>query len=103
MRSASALPPISSASPSFVSHVAPAAERSSYQGAYSLCWAGASLIAPVVGPAARQHLGATAMWCGAAALAAAAAAGHAVLTRRAEADPEESLRAPDPLRSNATR
>jgi hypothetical protein len=43
------------------------------------------------------------MWCGAAALAAAAAAGHAVFTRRAEADPEDSLRAPDPLRSNATR
>lgn len=93
----------SSASPSYVSHVAPAAERSSYQGAYSLCWAGASLLAPVVGPSARQHLGATAMWCGAAALAAAAAVGHAVFTRRAEAAPEEPLREPDPLRSTASR
>jgi MFS family permease len=84
----------SSASPSYVSHVAPAAERSSYQGAYALCWAAASLIAPVAGPSARQHLGATAMWCGAAALAALAALGHAVFTRRAEAAPQDALRAP---------
>ncbi|MFO0629053.1 MAG: MFS transporter [Polyangiales bacterium] len=74
-----------SASPSYVSHVAPTAQRSSYQSAYSLCWAGASLLAPVVGPSARQHLGAAAMWCGAAALAAVSVAGHAVFTRRAEA------------------
>lgn len=73
-----------SASPTFVAHIAPPDRRASYQGAYSLCWAAASLLAPVLGPGARQHFGSRAMWLGASAIALASAAGHAVFTRRAE-------------------
>lgn len=74
----------SGAAPSYVAHVAPTARRGAYQGAYSLCWAGASLLAPLAGPAARARFGATAMWLGAALLAGLAALAHATLTRRAE-------------------
>lgn len=75
----------SGASPTFVAHVAPTERRGTYQGAYSLCWAGASLLAPLVGPAARERFGGAPMWYAAAGLCVAAAAIHAVFTRRAEA------------------
>lgn len=77
----------SSAAPSYVAHVAPASQRSGYQGAYSLCWAAASLLAPMLGPSVRQRCGPSALWMGAAALAATSMLGHAVFTRRAEAPP----------------
>lgn len=75
-----------SASPTFVAHIAPPARRAAYQGAYSLCWAAASLLAPVIGPGLRQWAGSSAMWFGAALVAGASAVGHAVFTRRAERD-----------------
>ncbi len=74
----------SGAAPSYVALVAPADRKGTWQGAYSLCWAAASLTAPLVGPWARQSFGAPAMWQGGAALCAVAALLHATATRRAE-------------------
>lgn len=75
----------SGAAPSFVTHVAPPDRRGTYQGAYSLCWAGASMLAPLVGPWLRERFGGLVMWGAAAALSAFAAAMHMAFTRRAEA------------------
>ncbi len=74
----------SGAAPALVTHVAPPDRRGTYQGAYSLCWAGASMLAPLVGPGLRERFGGPVMWGAAAALSALAAGMHAVLTRRAE-------------------
>jgi MFS family permease len=74
----------SSAAPTYVAHIAPAHRRGAYQGVYSLCWAGASLLAPLIGPAVRARFGGPLMWHGAAGLCVAAAVVHAVFTRRAE-------------------
>jgi MFS family permease len=74
----------SSAAPTFVAHIAPPSRRGTFQGAYSLCWAGASLLAPLIGPAMRQRLGGAVMWHSGAALCAVAAALHLLGTRRAE-------------------
>lgn len=74
----------SGAAPTYVAHVAPADRKGTWQGAYSLCWAFASLTAPLVGPWVRQSYGASAMWLGGAALCALAALLHATATRRAE-------------------
>lgn len=79
----------SGAAPSFVTHVAPPDRRGTYQGAYSLCWAGASLLAPLLGPGLRGRFGGAVMWTAAAAVSACAALLHAVLTRRAEAAGDE--------------
>lgn len=73
------------AAPTFVARVSPAALRGSYQGAYSLCWAAAGMLAPLLGPWALRRHGAHAMWTAAALVALVAAALHATLTRRAEA------------------
>ena len=40
----------SGAAPAFVAHIATPELRGSYQGAYSLCWAMASVVAPLLGP-----------------------------------------------------
>ncbi len=74
----------SGAAPSYVAHVAPADRKGTWQGAYSLCWAAASLAGPLVGPWAQQRYGAPAMWTSGAALCALAALLHATATRRAE-------------------
>jgi MFS family permease len=74
----------SSAAPTFVTHVAPPSRRGTYQGAYSLCWAGASLLAPLVGPALRARHGGAAMWLAGAGLCALAVVIHAMGTRRSE-------------------
>ncbi len=75
----------SSAAPAFVAHIAPADRRGTYQGAYSLCWAAASLVAPLGGPALLQRWGSAAMWHVGAAMCALALAIHVTRTRRAEA------------------
>ena len=74
----------SGAAPAFVTQVAPPHRRGTYQGAYSLCWAGASLLAPLAGPGLRARFGGPAMWVTGAALCALAAVVHALGTRRAE-------------------
>jgi MFS family permease len=74
----------SGAAPAFVTQVAPPHRRGTYQGAYSLCWAGASLLAPLGGPALRARYGGAAMWVTGAGLCALAALVHALGTRRAE-------------------
>ena len=77
----------SSAAPTFVAHIAPPARRGTYQGAYSLCWAGASLLAPLLGPAVRQRFGGAVMWHVGAGLGVLAALLHLLGTRRAERAP----------------
>ncbi|MFO0648171.1 MAG: MFS transporter [Polyangiales bacterium] len=72
------------AAPTFVALVAPVDRRGTWQGAYSLTWAGASLLAPLLGTAARQHLGAPTMWRLGVASCALAGVLHATLTRSAE-------------------
>jgi MFS family permease len=74
----------SGAAPTFVALVAPTDLRGTFQGAHSLVWACASLLAPLLGPALRVRFGATALWHGAAALCALAAVLHALGTRAAE-------------------
>ena len=75
----------SSAAPTFVAGISPPDRRGAYQGAYSFCWAGASLLAPLVGPAVRQRMGSAVLWHACAALCGVAAAIHLLGTRRAEA------------------
>lgn len=75
----------SGAAPTYVALVAPTDRRGIWQGAYSLVWAGASLLAPLVGTQARQRLGAPTMWGLGVVLCLVAAALHATLTRQAEA------------------
>ncbi len=74
----------SGASPTFVTHVAPPDRRGTYQGAFSLCWASASMLAPLLGPGLRERFGGPVMWGAAATVSALAAGMHAVFTRRAE-------------------
>lgn len=76
----------SGAAPAFVAHVAPVERRGTYQGAYSLCWAAASLLAPLAGPGLRARFGSGVMWLAGAAVCALALAVHATGTRRAEGD-----------------
>lgn len=77
----------SSAAPAFVAHISPPARRGTYHGAYSSCRAGASLLAPLVGPGLRERYGSSVMWHAGAGLCAAAALLHLVGTRRAEGVP----------------
>ncbi len=86
------------AAPTFVSLVAPADRRGTWQGAYSLSWAGASLLAPLLGTAARQRLGAPTMWSLGVASCALAAVLHATLTRRAERDAKAATERPGSAR-----
>jgi predicted MFS family arabinose efflux permease len=74
----------STASPTYVASIAPTDRRASYQGAYSLCWASASLLGPLLGPKACAYFGDATAWRLGAALCAAAALMHATVTRRAE-------------------
>jgi MFS family permease len=74
----------STASPTYVASIAPSDRRASYQGAYSLCWASASLLGPLLGPRACERFGDAVAWRLGAALCAAAALMHATVTRRAE-------------------
>ncbi len=64
-----------------VAELSPAHLRGRYQGAYSLAWGVASCLAPVLGPAVLQALGARALWMGCLLLALAVALGQVALGR----------------------
>jgi predicted MFS family arabinose efflux permease len=81
----------SAAAPTYVASIAPADRRASYQGAYSLCWAAASLLGPLLGPRAAARFGDATAWRLGAAVCAVAAVLHATVTRRAEASPGLNL------------
>lgn len=74
----------SGAAPTYVASIAPPDRRASYQGAYSLCWAAASLLGPLLGARACAAFGDAAAWRLGAALCAVAALLHVTVTRRAE-------------------
>lgn len=74
----------SSAAPGYVAHVSPPDRRGVWQGAWSLLWAGATLVAPLAGTALRDRAGPRALWLAASVAALVSAALHATLTRRAE-------------------
>jgi MFS family permease len=79
--------PIASA---LVAGLSPEHLRGRYQGAYSLSWGIASCIAPVLGPATLQALGARALWAGCLLIALVVALGQVALGRardRAETRP----------------
>jgi MFS family permease len=58
--------------------LAPVALRGRYQGVFNLSWSAAGFLAPIVGAAAFQYLGNTALWLGCFALAAIAAVLHLI-------------------------
>ncbi len=70
--------PIASA---LVAGLSPEHLRGRYQGAYSLSWGIASCIAPVLGPATLQALGARALWAGCLLIALVVALGQVALGR----------------------
>ena len=62
--------------PSVVADLAPSALRGRYQGVFGFSFATAALVAPLVGGAVYQHLGATTLWLGCALLSFATGAAH---------------------------
>ncbi len=59
-----------------VADLAPPDLRGRYQGAFSMCWGVAFVLAPVVGGRVLTRFGPTALWLGCLAVAAAVAGGH---------------------------
>ena len=66
----------SSIGPAVVADLSPAAMRGRYQGAFTLTFSGAALVAPVAGGWVYDHLGQTVLWLGCGVLCGAAAVGH---------------------------
>ncbi|MFJ7270681.1 MDR family MFS transporter [Streptomyces sp. NPDC099050] len=77
-----------------VARLSPTHGRGRYQGMYTLSWAMASLIAPLMAGFAIEHFGAAWLWGATAALGTIAAAGYWLLMRglsQAEASPAEAV------------
>ncbi|OIJ63544.1 MDR family MFS transporter [Streptomyces mangrovisoli] len=68
-----------------VVRLAPAQGRGRYQGFYTLSWAVAALVAPLMSGAVIDHLGAGWLWAMCAAVAVVAALGYGLLMRRVPA------------------
>lgn len=66
----------SSIGPAVVADLSPATMRGRYQGAFTLTFSGAALVAPVAGGWVYDHLGQAVLWLGCGVLCGAAAVGH---------------------------
>jgi MFS family permease len=65
-----------SVGPAVVADLSPAALRGRYQGVFGFSFAAASLVAPLLGGAVYEHLGADVLWTGCAVVSFITAAGH---------------------------
>ena len=70
----------STASPTIVAELAPAAQRGAYQGIYQLSGGAAMIVAPALGSMVLAHLGSAALWGGCFAACLGAAALHLLIT-----------------------
>ena len=96
----------SSIGPAVVADLSPASMRGRYQGAFTLTFSGAALVAPVAGGWVYDHLGQAALWLGCGAVCGASAVGHLLAgpprarrlaeIRAAEHAPTEAVPAPVP-------
>lgn len=97
----------SSMAPAVVADLSPAAMRGRYQGAFTLTFSGAALVAPVAGGWVYDHLGQATLWLGCGAVCLAVSAGHLLAgppraRRLAELDaaehaPSDAVPAPGPV------
>lgn len=84
-----------------VASLAPAELRGRYQGAFTMTWGLALMVAPILGGAVLEQLGGRALWTGCLCLGALVAAGHALAAparrrRLAQAQPSEAVGELDP-------
>jgi MFS family permease len=97
----------SSIGPAVVADLSPASMRGRYQGAFTLTFSGAALIAPIAGGWVYDHLGQTVLWVGCGLVSVAAAVGHLLAgpvrarrlseLRAAEHRPSPAVPAPSPV------